>query len=205
MGKWMGMSEAELSLLSLASTMHDVGKVRISEEILLKPGKLTDEEFEEMKRHTIYGYEILKETEGLHASVPLVALQHHERIDGSGYPYRMSIFKVDPLSRIVAVADVFHAMSSKRPYHEPMPFHEVVSRMREGSFGELDPHVVTVFLNRMIRYLVGRKVTLTDGRDAVVVLLNAHDDLHPLVRLVDGSFLDLSKERLVHIQSVRIV
>ncbi|UJF36243.1 HD-GYP domain-containing protein [Paenibacillus hexagrammi] len=200
-GKWLNLAEAEVALLSLAATMHDVGKIHISEEILLKPGKLTADEFSEMKKHTIYGYNMLKETVGLSYRVALVALQHHERMNGSGYPLKLKSEQMDPMSRIVAVADIFHAMSSTRPYHEAMPFYEIVSRMRQGFFGELDPQIVATFLNNMIQSLIGRRVQLTDGRWGEVIYINPTDDTNPLVR-VNELFLDLSKERHIHIKQV---
>ncbi|MEW9699951.1 HD-GYP domain-containing protein [Paenibacillus sp. SI8] len=201
LAKWLGLGESEIALVSLAATMHDVGKVQISEEILLKPGTLTEAEFTEMRRHTIYGYNILKDTVGLSYRAALVALQHHEREDGSGYPLRLTSGHIDPISRIVAVADVFHAMSSKRPYHEAMPFYEVVSRMRKGYFGELDPNIVSVFLANMIRNLIGRRVQLTDERFGEVIYINPSDDTNPLIKIED-TFLDLSKERHIHIKGV---
>ncbi|MCP1307456.1 HD-GYP domain-containing protein [Paenibacillus tyrfis] len=201
LGKWLGLGKADMALLSLAAVLHDVGKVKIPGEILQKPGKLTPEESAEMKRHTIYGYEMLKETVGLNTRVAQVALQHHERADGRGYPLRLKGNQPDVLSRIVAVSDVYHAMSSHRPYHEALPFHEVVDRMRKGAFGQLDPHVSAVFLDNMIRGLIGRRVKLTDGRRGEVVFINPHDDTHPLVK-VGPSFLDLSEERRLHIQEV---
>ncbi|QJD85439.1 HD-GYP domain-containing protein [Cohnella herbarum] len=202
-GKWMKLSEQELSILTMAATLHDIGKILISDKILLKPGKLTADEFEEIKRHTEYGYDILREVEGISPRVALVALQHHERLDARGYPNRLGAQEIDPLSRIVAVADVFHAMSSKRPYHDPLPFHKVVMEMRNGAFGELDPEVVSVFLKMMIRNLLGSKVKLTDGRWGEVVYINPHDDTNPLIR-VEDVFLDLSQERHIHIQEIVI-
>lgn len=164
-GKWLKLPEPDLSTLSLAATLHDVGKVNVPIEILNKPGKLTKEEYDLIKKHTIYGYEILKNTEGLNRRIPLVALQHHERNDGKGYPLGLKHNQVDYFSKIVAVADIFHAMSSKRPYHDPIPFHEIVSRMRTGLFGELDPNIVSVFLDNMINKLIGETVFLSDGRE----------------------------------------
>lgn len=202
-GKWMELADTEVALLSLAATMHDVGKIKISQEILMKPGKLSKEEYEEIKKHTIYGYNMLRETVGINYRVALVALQHHERADGTGYPLQLQDSQLDKMSRIVAVADVFHAMSSKRPYHEMMPFHEVVSRLRKGFFGELDPHIVSVFLQNMINNLVGRQVLLTDGRWGEVVYINPTDDTNPLVK-IENSFLDLSRERHIHIKEVVI-
>lgn len=201
LGKWLQLEENEITLLALASTLHDVGKIRISDEILLKPGKLTSLEYEEMKRHTIYGYELLKEAPGLNPRIALVALQHHERGNGTGYPLRLSSSRIDWLSRIVAVADIFHAMSSKRPYHEALPFYEVVNRMRQGFFGELDPHIVAVFLKNMVKSMLGKQVILSDGRFAEVVYINPHDDTNPLVK-VQNEFIDLSRERQIRIQEV---
>jgi len=200
-GNWLRMNSEEIAVLTLAATLHDIGKLRISEDILLKPGKLTDDEYDEMKLHTIYGYQMLKDVPGIDPRVPLVALQHHEREDGKGYPQRIKRWQIDPMSRIVAVADVFHAMSSKRPYHDALPFYEVVNQMRKGFFGELDPKIVSLFLRNMIRNLIGQKVKLSDGRWGEVVYINPHDDTHPLVK-VGEEFLDLSKERQIYIQEI---
>lgn len=129
-GRWMNMGQAELSVLSLAATLHDIGKLKIPSELLNKPDKLTAEEFAMVRKHTIYGYEMLKETTGANSHITLTALQHHERNDGKGYPLGLKEEQIDSYSKIVAVADIFHAMSSKRPYHEAMPFHSIVEQMR---------------------------------------------------------------------------
>jgi HD-GYP domain-containing protein (c-di-GMP phosphodiesterase class II) len=201
LGNWLNLSPNEVSVLTLAATLHDLGKLRISQEILQKPDKLTPVEYEEIKRHTVHGYQMLKDTVGAHARVALVALQHHERADGTGYPLKLTYTQVDPYSRIVAVADVFHAMSSNRPYHKAMPFFEVVRRMREDCYGSLDPEYVSVFLKNMMLNLIGQKVVLTDGRLGEVVSLNPHEDTTPLVRIQE-TFLDLSKERHIQIDKV---
>ncbi|TYP71777.1 HD-GYP domain-containing protein [Paenibacillus methanolicus] len=202
-GKWMNLNETELSVLAMAATLHDVGKVRIPTEILNKPGKLTSEEYAIVKQHTVIGYEMLKGATGLNGRVALVALQHHERSDGGGYPLGLTGEQIDPLSRIVAVADVFHAMSSRRPYHEPLPFYDTLNQMRQGKFGFFDPQIVSIFLENMVGRMVGRKVVLTDGRSGEVVYLNPHSLERPLVRLEDG-FIDLSKVIDVHILRVSI-
>lgn len=200
-GKWLNMEQQDVSILTLAATLHDVGKVTISPDILLKPGKLTPEEYREMKQHTVRGYNLLRETAGIHFRAALVALQHHERADGSGYPMGLKDSQIDRMSRIVAVADVFHAMSSKRPYHDMLPFYEVVRRMRNGLFGELDPQIVSVFLDNLIRNLIGKKVKLTDGRWGEVIYINPTDDTNPLVK-IEEAFVDLSRERHIHIKEV---
>lgn len=202
-GRWLEMSEAELSVLSMAATLHDIGKLKIPSELLNKPGKLTDEEFTQVKKHTVYGYEILKETTGANSRIALVALQHHERNDGKGYPLGLTDEQIDPYSKIVAVADIFHAMSSKRPYHEPMPFHMIVDQMRRGSFGALDPHIVNVFLENVVKRSVGRDVVLTDGRVGEIVYLNPHDIETPLIRIGD-EYIDLSKRTELNIREISL-
>ncbi|MEK4326102.1 HD-GYP domain-containing protein [Paenibacillus sp. FSL R7-0312] len=202
-GRWLHMNEADLSVLSTAATLHDVGKLKIPNEILNKPGKLTEEEFSLVKKHTIYGYEMLKETTGANSRITLAALQHHERNDGKGYPLGLKDEQIDSYSKIIAVADIFHAMSSKRPYHEAMPFHMIVDQMRRGSFGALDPHIVSVFLENIVKRTVGREVVLTDGRVGEIVYLNPHDIETPLIRIND-EYIDLSKIKELNIREITI-
>ncbi|MDQ8735980.1 HD-GYP domain-containing protein [Paenibacillus sp. LHD-38] len=200
-GRWLNLDDSELSILSLAATLHDVGKVKLPLEVLNKPGKLNEAEFQLVKKHTIFGYEMLKGTTGLSLRIARVALQHHEREDGNGYPLGLKKENIDLFSSIVSVADIFHAMSSKRPYHEPLSFHEIVEQMSEGKFGALNPQIISVFIENMMKRLVGRQVLLTDGRAGEVVYINPHNIETPLIKLADY-FLDLSQERDVHIQSI---
>lgn len=200
-GRWLNLDDSELSILSLAATLHDVGKVKLPLEVLNKPGKLNEAEFQLVKKHTIFGYEMLKGTTGLSLRIARVALQHHEREDGNGYPLGLKKENIDLFSSIVSVADIFHAMSSKRPYHDPLSFHEIVEQMSEGKFGALNPQIISVFIENMMKRLVGRQVLLTDGRAGEVVYINPHNIETPLIKLADY-FLDLSQERDVHIQSV---
>lgn len=202
-GRWMNMSEAELAVLSLAATLHDIGKLKIPSELLNKPGKLTTQEYELIKKHTILGYEMLKETTGANSHITLTALQHHERSDGRGYPLGLKDEQIDGYSKIVAVADIFHAMSSKRPYRDPVPFHIIVDQMRRGSFGALDPNIVSVFLENIVKRTVGREVVLTDGRAGEIVFLNPHDIETPLIK-VDDEYIDLSKLNTIKIKEISI-
>jgi HD-GYP domain-containing protein (c-di-GMP phosphodiesterase class II) len=200
-GKWVGLKEAELSQLSMAAALHDVGKIKIPLEILNKSGKLTKDEYNLMKKHTIYGYEMIKETVGTNHRQALVALQHHERQNGSGYPFGIRADKIDDFSRIVAVADVFHAMTSKRAYRDASPFYETLKQMQQNAFGDLDPRLVGLFLDKIMQSLIGNEVMLTDGRRGKIVMINQVDPIHPLVR-IDDMFLDLSKEPALQIEQV---
>ena len=201
-GKWMNMDANDLMQLTTAAVLHDVGKMLIPESILNKPGKLTPEEFEEMKRHTVLGYEMLQKTPEVNERQALVALQHHERMDGGGYPYGITGEKIDLYSRIVAVADVFHAMTSNRVYRKASPFYEALFQLEKYSFNALDPEITLVFTGKMMSGLIGNTVQLTDGRAGSIVLVHPHDPLRPLVRIDDGGYVDLSKDLSVHIKQI---
>lgn len=202
-GKWLNIEGGELSSLSLAATLHDVGKVKIPLEILHKPDKLTAEEFHSIKQHTVLGYEMLKNTVGVSHRIALAALQHHEREDGSGYPLGLKKDQIDLFGKIIAVADIFHAMSSERPYHKPIPFYDIVSQMRDDKFGKLDPHIVSIFIENITKNLVGKHVMLTDDRLGEVVYLNPQYDMNPLVR-IENEFISLSVESQLHIKEVLV-
>jgi HD-GYP domain-containing protein (c-di-GMP phosphodiesterase class II) len=200
-GKWMNLSAQELSILTVSALLHDIGKVKIPAEILNKAGRLTEQEFEIMKKHTIYGYEMIKNTVGSTFRHALVVLQHHEREDGSGYPLGLKGDKIDILSKIVAVADVFHAMSSKRIYHDSIPFHLVLHKMHQDAFGKLDPNITTLFVEKIMSISVGNETLLTDGRLAKIVMINPHNQLNPLVSIL-SDFVDLSKDQNLNMVQV---
>lgn len=187
-GKWLGIAGDELALLTLAATLHDVGKVRIEDDILNKPGRYTDEEYATMKRHTVYGYELLQATKDIPERVALVALQHHEREDGRGYPYGLTGDKLDYYSKIVGVADIFHAMTSKRVYKEAMPLYQVMLQMLQESFGALEPKICNLFVQRMMNLAIGGKVELTDGSIGTILLIYPDDPIRPLVQVGPGYF-----------------
>lgn len=201
LGSWLGMEKQELLQLTTAALLHDVGKMLVPEDILNKPGKLTDEEFEEMKKHTIYGYELLSNTTGITQRQALVALQHHERLDGSGYPHGIRGDQIDLFSRIVAVADVFHAMTSDRVYRSASPFYEVLLQMEKDTYGLLDPKLTGLFLQKLMSTLIGQEVVLTNDQKGVILMVNQHHPMRPLVR-VDDEYVDLSKDLNLHIKQV---
>lgn len=202
-GNWLKLDDEELSSLTLAGTLHDVGKLKIPSEVLNKPGKLTAEEFDLVKSHTIIGYDLLKDTFGDNSNVSLVALQHHEKGNGKGYPYGLRRNKTHYHSKIVMVADIYHAMSSKRSYHEMMPFFEVMKQMRAAAYGEMDPKILTVFQTNMIRRLIGQTVQLVDGRMGKVVYIYPYEQ-DAVIQLEDGTFVDSSKDYLIQIKEVFI-
>ena len=170
-------------------------------EILNKPGRLTAEEFDLIKLHPVFGYEMLMRTDGSTEREKLVALQHHERQDGSGYPYGIRGDRIDAYSRIVAVCDVYHAMSSRRSYHEPSPFYAILEQMSQNRFGEFDAAIVGVFIDKMMNMTVGNDVKLSDGSIGSIVLVHPTEPLRPLVKIGER-FVDLRREPNVKIEQV---
>lgn len=200
-GQWLQLSEKDVLQLSTAGLLHDVGKMRIPESILNKPSRLTKQEFELMKKHTVFGYEIIKDTPGTNERQAIVALQHHERMDGSGYPFGLHEEKIDLFSRIVSVADVFHAMTSQRVYRDPSPFYEVLQQMSNDTFGVLDPKITKIFIRKIMESLIGNTVLMTDGREGTIIMIHNHDPTHPIVE-IGNDYFDLSERTGLHIKKV---
>lgn len=143
----LGYDEEQCELLLHASPMHDIGKIGIPDHILLKPGKLTAEEWEIMKTHTTIGANILEGDDSeLLRRAREIALSHHEKWDGSGYPRGLSGESIPLSARIVALADVFDALTSERPYKKPWPVEEAVAYIREQSGSHFEPRIVEHFL-----------------------------------------------------------
>lgn len=150
LGKNMGLSEEEQEIIFYAAPLHDVGKVSIRDSILLKPGKLSEEEFSEMKRHSLKGFEMLEGVKNpfLKAGAE-IALSHHERYDGKGYPNGTQGEDIALYGRITSVADVFDALTSKRPYKEPWSIERACNLLKEESGKQFDPAVINAFFDCM--------------------------------------------------------
>ncbi len=195
-GKWLGYSDDQVRQVSLAGLLHDVGKARIPIEMLTKPGKLSEAEMAVVRRHVSKGYELLSES-GAVVEWPIVCgmLQHHERMDGSGYPHGAGAEDIHVYARIVAVADVYDAMTSDRVYRKKHTPFMVLKLLTEEMFDKLDPDVCTTFMNNIRDYFIGNKVRLSDGRFAEVVALHQPLATRPVVRTQDGCFIDLEGEK----------
>lgn len=142
----MGLSADEQELILQAAPMHDVGKIGTPDHILLKPGKLTPEEYDEMKRHTVIGHELLSGSEfRVFQTAAIIAAAHHEKFDGSGYPYGLKGESIPLLGRIVAVADVFDALTSVRPYKDAWTLEKAEAYLRDSSGSHFDPACVEAF------------------------------------------------------------
>ncbi|GAA0355957.1 HD-GYP domain-containing protein [Bacillus horti] len=202
-GKWIRLPQKDLAHLTMAATLHDIGKSKIPDEILNKPGRLTNDEYELVKKHTIFGYELIKNTVGATHRMALTALQHHEREDGGGYPFRLKSNKIDFFSKVVAVADIFHAMSSERADREAIPFYQVIDQMSEDKFGKLEPRIVKIFIEKMMEMMVNHEVRLNDNRVGKIILINSSDPVRPLIN-VEGEFLDLRYHSDIKIEKISV-
>lgn len=152
----LGLSEKEQNILYYAAPFHDLGKVGIEDEILLKPAKLTIEEFDIMKKHTQIGYEILKNTQSKYLKAgSIIALTHHEKFDGTGYPEGLKAEQIHLYGRIVAIADVFDALTSTRPYKKAWDFEKAISFLKEQSNKHFDPKILQLFIKNIseVKYI----------------------------------------------------
>jgi putative two-component system response regulator len=155
LGRLWGMSPLEEELLLYASPLHDIGKIGIPDAILLKPGKLDEKEFFLMKQHASIGGMMLSDNEGFEVIKLgcIIAEQHHEKYDGSGYPKGLKADQIDISARIVAIADVFDALSSKRVYKPAFPLEKTLQILKEGSTTHFDPHLLNLFIENIEQFL----------------------------------------------------
>ena len=199
--RWLKCSEPVTRQAGLAGLLHDIGKVFIAEEILNKPGPLTDDEFEEMKKHTVWGYNLLAQYDWLEPEVKSAVLMHHEKLDGSGYPLGVQGDGVTTLSRMVAVADVYDAVTSTRVYSAKETPFKAAEVLREESFGKLDARMVKVFYDRAANFYVGQKVRLSNGEEGYIIYINRSVPTLHVVK-VGERFYDLARELSLTIESI---
>ena len=146
----LGLSDSEAEVIEMAAPMHDIGKIGIRDDILLKPGKLTADEFEIMKGHAIIGYEILKDSPSKFLQMgAIIALGHHEKFDGTGYPYGKKGYEIPLEARIVAVADVYDALVSDRPYKNAWSMQAAIEYMENHSGKHFDPECFAAFKSQL--------------------------------------------------------
>lgn len=201
LAKWIGFTQKDLIPIALGGLLHDIGNVKIDSTLLMKPSMLSNAEYEEVKRHTSIGYQILKSVAGLNEGSKLTTLQHHERLDGSGYPLGLKGDTIHPYSRVVAITDVYHAMTSPRTHQLGMSPYIVMEELSKESFGKLDPVFVQTFIRKVTDFHTGMIVKLNDNRIGEIVFSQREHPTRPWVS-VNGTIINLSLERSLHIQEV---
>lgn len=202
LAKWMGYRGNELKNIILAGLLHDVGKTQIPMNILNKPGKLLADEMEIMQLHSTFGYHFVSQTDQVSEAVALSILQHHERLDGSGYPQGLRNNEIHDAAKIIAISDVYDALTSDRIYRRRFtPFSAVEILINEMG-DQLDARGCSTFLLNVRDYLIGNVIMLSDGRKATVVLSGRFMAARPLVRTTDGEFIDLEQNKELTITKV---
>jgi putative nucleotidyltransferase with HDIG domain len=191
-GRWLKLDKKDLDTLTVAGLLHDIGKVRIPNEILNKTGSLTDEEFAKIKEHPKLGYDILKKQPKLDPRIVNAALMHHERCDGSGYPSRLTEESIDDYAMIVAIADVYDAMTAARAYRAPLCPFQVINNFEKDGYQKFSTKYILTFLNHIAQTYQRNRVMLSDGRACNIVMLNQNALSRPIVQFDDKSCLDLS-------------
>lgn len=179
MGYWLKLPVEEIQMLVMAGLLHDIGKAQIPEQILGAPRKLTEQEYEVMKQHPIYSYELLDDQFG--DEVKDAVRHHHERLDGTGYPDGLSGKEVSMFARITAICDVYDALVSERSYKEArLPF-DTLAEMKEGACTGLDQSLTAIFVNNMVKYFKKKQVVMSDGAIGVVAYIPPNDISHPVI------------------------
>jgi putative nucleotidyltransferase with HDIG domain len=180
----LGIEGDQLREFGLAALMHDIGKVRTPLELLNKTEPLTDDEFEIMKRHTIDGAEILRRTPDVPTLAPIVAFEHHLRLDGSGYPRGILRSGLNIGTMLCSIADVYDAMRSQRQYQEAFPTDRILAVLKAKDGQQFDQHLVRRFVQLIGIYPAGTVVRLDNGEIGVVVHVHAPDPYRPCVHVV---------------------
>ncbi|MDR1669042.1 MAG: HD-GYP domain-containing protein [Oscillospiraceae bacterium] len=201
-GRWMGYETAQIMELTVAGLLHDVGKMGIPLEVLNKTGKLTPEEFAIVKNHSVIGYRLIQQ-QRIPQSVKLAVLQHHEKMDGSGYPFGIRSSQIGVYGKIVSICDIYDAMTSMRSYHQRRCPFDVIHTFETGLYGELDTELLFLFLNNIAFVYLNSSVILSDGREAEVIFIFEKKPSRPMVKLADGSILNLSEIPELSIERIK--
>lgn len=200
-GKWLGFNNETIKDLTIAGMLHDIGKIDIDPKILNKNAKLTPEEFELVKKHPTFGYEKVMNNSNVNSRMKTAILMHHERMDGSGYPLKISGDTIDDFAKIIGICDVFDAMISDRPYRiKYCPF-DVIQKFERDYYGLFDTKFLFIFLDNVVYNYVGAKVRLSNAQTGEVIFINGANKSRPIVK-VDHKFIDLSKTNEIKIVKV---
>jgi putative nucleotidyltransferase with HDIG domain len=209
-----GYSDKELMEIGVGALLHDIGQMKIPDRIMQKESCLTNEEYEMVKKHTEYGFDLLRQEYGFPLLAAHCAYQHHERLDGSGYPRGLKKDEIHRHARLLAVADVFEALTSHRAHRRAMLPHMAMEILYGQSGTQFDQEYVELFRKTVAIYPIGVSVKLNTGETAIVVGYNEHMLTRPIVRVIKDSAgaplpryteIDLSKNLSLTIEECDIM
>ncbi len=202
LAKKLSYSKGDIIQIGLAGALIDCGMSKVQPRILTKRDTLNKEEFEEIKQHPILGYKMLKGTPGIKEDVLLSILQHHEREDGSGYPIGTKGNNLRSFSRVVAIADVFHAMTSERYYRMKQSPFKVLEQMLMDQFGKFDPKILNVLVSELSNFSVGTKVELSNTQIGEIVFMDPQSHTRPMVKIEGGDIIALKQRNDLYIENI---
>ena len=198
-GLELNLSEEDLEKLTIGALLHDVGKLFVNQDIINKRGILTDDEYEQVKKHSAEGYKYLREIYEMPTKSYVGILQHHERYDGLGYPNQVKGKDIFLFGRIIAIADVYDAITSDRPHRKAMLPTEAMEYVMGGAGTMFDYDLVSIFVDKIAPYPCGSRVTLSNGSEAVVIRNNTGLGCRPTVEIIgeddyENEIIDLSNK-----------
>ncbi|WP_244903470.1 HD-GYP domain-containing protein [Paenibacillus aquistagni] len=204
-----GYEREELKQLSMGAMLHDIGKTQLNQKVLKKPGKLTEEEYQHVKLHTEYGFRILKDEPNIPLVVAHCAFQHHERLNGSGYPRGIGETGIHEFAKWIAIADSYDAMTTHRVYRNARMPHEALEILYTGAGTLYDQAMLCLFRDTIAVYPLGMTVQLSTGESGVVAKLNPIYPQRPVIRLLtdpDGvPYADLREKDLAESLNITIL
>lgn len=195
---WLHFSQEDIELATLCGLFHDIGKLCIPDSIIKKPDRLTNEEYDVIKTHTIEGYKILQ-NQPVNDHIKNAALMHHERCDGSGYPFGLTGNRIDKFAKIVSIADVYDAMTAARVYRGPLCPFTVIDIFEKEGLQKYESEYILCFLKNVVLTYIGQRVRLTNGQEGDVVFINPQQFSRPMIKCGD-TFVDLSKQKDIAIE-----
>lgn len=203
LAKKLSYLKGDLVQIALAGCLADCGMAKVSAKILNKKTSLTVEEHEEVKKHPTYSFKLVQHSPLLRDATKLAIVQHHERLDGSGYPSGEKAKRIHPFAKIIAVADIFHAMTSERWYKPKLSPFKVLEMLYEDQFGTLDFTVLKALRTGFLNCSSGSKIKLSNGQMAEVVFVEEKSPTRPLIKLLEtGSIISLQQNRQLFIEEV---
>ncbi|WP_274308674.1 HD-GYP domain-containing protein [Solibacillus daqui] len=203
MAKKLGFERGITIQLAIAGMLADSGMARISPRIRDKKSALLKEEFDEVKKHPYHSYMLVKNVPAIKEVMKEAIYQHHERLDGSGYPKGERIGSISNFAQIIAVADVFHAMTSERLYRTKQSPFKVIEMIKEEEFGKFDIKVVQALMDIVVDLPIGTKIEISNFELGEVMFINKYSPTRPLVKLIrSGEIIDLSTKRSFYISRV---
>ncbi len=194
LARWLNFSEADQKMVTACGLFHDVGKFMLPSGVLRKPGKLTPAEFEIVKTHTIEGFHMLNRFRNIPEPVKNVALMHHEKCDGSGYPYGLKGNEIDKFSKIVTIADIFDAMTSERVYRAAMCPFSVIKHFEDNGIQKYEMKYILTFLENVSNSYLNHRVTLSNGLEGDVIFINNEKFSQPVIRTDNNEIINLQEQ-----------